>query len=92
MDRAFAARATVVRAWAAAAVGLGAVVATIAALWPALGVPAWPGASLGCGAAALALGPGPIAPKAVATLLGTGAATLGVGQIAMLWLAAGALP
>jgi hypothetical protein len=72
--------------------GLGSAVATIAALWPAAGVPAWPGATTGLLAVALAFGPGPIGAKAVATLFGSGAAMLGTLQIAVLWAAAGALP
>jgi len=80
------------RAWAAAGLGLWAALATVLALWPGLGVPAWPGASLGCFAVATALGPGPIGPKAIGTVLGSAAVVLGLGQVAVLWAAALVLP
>jgi hypothetical protein len=80
------------RARAAAGLGLVAAAATVAGLWPAAGVPAWPGTMLGLGAVALALGPGPIGAKAVATVLGSSAALLGTLQIGALWAVAGALP
>src|SRR5688500_10845436 len=80
------------RARTAAALGLVAAAATLAGLWPGAGVPAWPGATTGLVAVALALGPGPVGAKAVASLSGSGAAMLGALQIAVLWAAAGALP
>ena len=87
-----AAHAPAARARAAAVLGLFAALATCAALWPAAGVPAWPGASAGLAAVALGIGPGPIGARSVATLCGSTAALVGVLQIAVLWATAGALP
>jgi hypothetical protein len=85
-------RASVLRARGAAALGLVATVATVFALWPGAGVPAWPGASTGLVAIGLGLGPGPGGAKACATVLGSMAAAIGVLQLGALATVAGVLP
>jgi hypothetical protein len=81
-------RDPVVRARCAAILAVAAVAAAAVALWPGLRAPAWPGSAMGLGAVALALGPGPIAARAAATLLGSLAAALAWVQIGALWGAA----
>lgn len=62
-----------------------AVVAAIASLWPDARLPAWPAASLGIAAFALAWGRGPVGASTVAGLVGAAAALVGGAQIAVLW-------
>jgi hypothetical protein len=76
------------RARAAAVVALASLGALVASLWPAAGVPAWPASAMGIAAVALALHPGPIRPRAFATVGGATAALLGWAQIGVLWLVA----
>lgn len=81
------------RARGAALLGLVATLATVLALWPGAGVPAWPGATTGLLAVALGLGPAP-APgaKACACVLGSMAAVIGAVQLGALAAVAEVLP
>lgn len=85
-------RGSALRARGAAALGVVATVATVLALWPGAGVPAWPGTTLGLVALALGLGPGPGGAKACATVLGSMAAVIGGLQLGALAAVAGVLP
>lgn len=79
------------RARAAAVVALASLAALVASLWPGAGVGAWPAAAMGLGAVALAASPGPIRPRAVATVAGATSAIVAWLQIGALWLAAAGL-
>lgn len=76
------------RARAAAVVALASLGALVASLWPGAGVGAWPAAAMGVAAVALAIRPGPIRPRAFATVGGSVAALVAWAQIGVLWLAA----
>ena len=62
----------------------------VASLSPGSELPAWPAMSLGFVALALSFRRGPALPRAIASLLGTLAVTVGAAQIAVLWVAANA--
>jgi hypothetical protein len=85
-------RERAVWAHAAALVAVAAVAAAGASLWPGLGAPAWPAASLGLAALAMAAHDGPIAPRASATVLGMAATATGWAQLVLLWTAAALVP
>lgn len=68
-----------------AACGVLALAWTIGSAWPGLGLAAWPAASLGLVAFALALAPGRVIPKALGTICGF-LGLLGASvEIAALW-------
>ncbi len=78
----------VLRARGAALLSCAAVTAAALALWPGMHAPAWPATAMGLGAIALAVEPGPIGPRAAASVLGALAALSGWLQIGALWGAA----
>lgn len=55
-------------AWVGATLGVLAVVAALASLWPDGGIPAWPAGSLGLAAAAALAFKGDVRPRALGTL------------------------
>jgi hypothetical protein len=68
-----------------AALGVASLAWVPLSLWPHAAVSAWPGASLGLLALALAVFWGRIGPRMLGTLAGTCGVLLGSGQIAVLW-------
>ncbi len=79
-------------AWVGAALGVLAVVAALASLWPGGGIPAWPAGSLGLAAAAALLFEGDVRPRAVGTLCAC-TAVLACGlELSGLWAIGVVLP
>jgi hypothetical protein len=78
-------RDPVLRARVAAALSGLALAGAAASLWPGLQAPAWPACAIGLVAVALALEPGPIGPRAAATIGGAVAVLLGWVQVLALW-------
>lgn len=80
------------RGRACALAGSLALVLAALSLWPGASVPAWPAASLGLLAwAVAALGPAPVVPKAVGTITAFVALVAATAQIGLLWLLAEAV-
>jgi hypothetical protein len=79
---------------AAATAGLGvlALVAAMASLWPGLDVPAWPAGTLAIAALALAWLPGGVRPKALGTLSAALSLLLVAAEVGALWAVALAIP
>jgi hypothetical protein len=78
----------VVAAWACCLLGVAALAWLPAALWPAAGLPAWPGVSLGLLAVLLSWGRGGALLRALGGIGGLLAVLAGTAQIAVLWGAA----
>ena len=81
-----------VPALACAGLGVLALLAAMASLWPGLQVPAWPAGTLSLAALALAAMPGRVLPKALGTLCGAFALLLVSAEIGALWVMALAAP
>ncbi len=75
-----------------AALGVLAVAAGLASLWPDLHVPAWPAGTLALPALGLAWLRGPVVPKALGTLCGAFALVLVSLEVGALWAVAAAIP
>jgi hypothetical protein len=75
-----------------AGLGLLALVAAMASLWPGLAVPAWPAGTVAVPALALAWLPGSVLPKALGTLCSAFALFVVTAEIGALWAVAAALP
>ena len=94
LDRCAVMRATSsgAMAWVCAALGLAALTAAVASLWPSAGVPAWPGATLGLLALAAGCFRGDIRLKAPGTLCASTAVVLMTVELTGLWALGRILP
>ena len=79
-------------AWVAAGLGLGAVAAAMASLWPGGGVPAWPAGSLGLAALAAVSFEGDVRPRALATLCASTATLACALELTGLWAVGKVIP
>jgi hypothetical protein len=72
-------------ALACAGLGVLALLAAMASLWPGLALPAWPAGTLALTALALAALPGRVVPTALGTLCGAFALLLMSAEVGALW-------
>lgn len=79
-------------AWVGAVLGVCAVLAALASLWPNGGVPAWPAGSLGAVAVAVLAFEGDVRPRALGTLCACTAMLACSLELAGLWVIGDALP
>lgn len=79
-------------AWVCAALGISAILAALASLWPAAGVPAWPAGTLGLLALAASAFRGDVRPRALGTLCASTAMVFCTLEVGALWTLARVIP